>query len=244
MSEILVDDEEIKQIPKGSVNAKLINIKGFERMVRDMLKGGGVTSFVFGSSRSGKTTFLVNHFIPLFEEYTNVIAFLPNYSAKIYKPLKDIIILPELKDDIISDVVKFQRDQMSLEGYNKLEDKPKWTFVLDDVTADLFKQSPEVSRCYTTYRNVGISTITAIQYVMMAKKESRANVNISLYFKLNTPEARLSVIKDHLPDLFVTPRGGEKMTNEKKADAYSALTRDYIVVSDNLNGQYYILPRD
>lgn len=248
MSSILVDQSFNKEVPEGSVNADIINISNFNTMVEKMLKGGGVTSFVFGSSRSGKTTFLVNHLIPLFEKYSCVIAFLPNYVASIYEPImnkKEVAIIPELRPDIIEDVVQFQRDQMGMPEYKKLKatEKPRWTFVLDDVTSDLFKQEAEVARCYTTYRNLGISTITAAQYVMMAKKESRANVNLSIYFKLNTPEARLNVIKDHLPDLFITPKGHKKLTNEEKADAYAALTEHYIIVSDNLNGDYHILPR-
>jgi len=245
---MLVDQSFNKEVPTGSVNADIITISDFNNMVDKMLKGGGVTSFVFGSSRSGKTTFLVNHMIPLFEKYSCVVAFLPNYVAQIYEPLlkqKDVAVVPELRTDIIEDIVQFQRDQMAMPEYKALkkEEKPKWTFVLDDVTSDLFKSETEVARCYTTYRNLGISTITAAQYIMMAKKESRANVNLSIYFKLNTPEARLSVIKDHLPDLFITPKGHKKLTNDEKSDAYAALTERYIIISDNLNGEYHILPR-
>jgi hypothetical protein len=249
MSTIFSYSDIINEIPKRSVNASLITLAGFKELVRSMLKGGGVTSFVFGSSRSGKTTFLVNHMIPIFEESSCVIAFLPNHPAEIYRPLlvdKNVAILPELRTDVICDIVNFQRNQMSLPSYEDLakSERPRWTFVLDDVTSDIFKTNNEVSRCYTTYRNIGISTITAIQYVVMAKKESRANVNLSLYFKLNTPEARIAVIKDHLPNLFVTPPGSKKLTVEEKADAYAALTEKYIIISDNLNGEYHILPRD
>jgi hypothetical protein len=248
MTSLLIDNSESREVPKGTVNAQLITIAGFKKLVREMLEGGGVTSFLFGSSRSGKTTFLTEYIIPLFAEKTTVIAFLPNHVAQIYDGVKEsheCIILPEMRPDIIRDVVQFQRDQMSIENYKKLHkaERPKWTFVLDDVTGDIFKTSPDVSRLYTTHRNLGISSVICAQYVMMAKKESRANVNLSIYFKLNTPEARISVVRDHLPDLFIS-NTGKKFSVEQKADAYAALTQDYIIISDNLNGQYYILSRN
>lgn len=244
MSSLLYQDEP-KQIPKHSINARIITISALEKLISDYLKNGGVTMFLFGSSRSGKTTFLTNHIIPIFSKQTTIIGFLPNHVASIYDNVKSqdmIIVLPELRSDVINDIVDFQKIQMMREDYKTLSDPPKWTFVLDDVTGDIFKNNSDVSRCYTTHRNLNISCITCAQYVMMAKKESRANVNLSIYFKLNTPEARLTVVKDHLPDLFIS--SGKKLTNEEKSDIYQALTEKYIIVSDNLNGEYYILSRD
>jgi len=244
MTTLLYQDEP-KQIPKHSINANMMNIKQFEKLISSYLVNGGVTSFLFGSSRSGKTTFLTKYMIPIFAKQTTVIGFLPNHVASIYDEVKrdDIItVLPELRTDVIRDIVDFQKAQMTRPDYKLLNDPPKWTFVLDDVTGDVFKNNSEVSRCYTTHRNLKISCITCAQYVMMAKKESRANVNISIYFKLNTPEARLTVVKDHLPDLFISKN--KKLSNEEKADIYQALTEKYIIVSDNLAGEYHIIPRD
>lgn len=242
VARILVKTDETNAIPEHSVNAKLITIGKFRELIRGMLKGGGVTSFIFGSSRSGKTTFMINQYLPLFNEFSTVIAFLPNSVAQVYEPLRngEYVVMPELVTPLISDAVNFQKNQLELSNNEPID--TRFTFVLDDVTSDLFKNNNEVARCYTTYRNLGISTIVAAQYITMAKKESRANVNISIYFKLNTPEARLAAIKDHLPDLFASP-GKTKMTANEKADAYQALTEEYIIISDNLNGQYYILPR-
>lgn len=247
MTSMLVPKDIDRAVPRHSVNASMITVSGFEKLVREMLTGGGVTSFMFGSSRSGKTTFLINHMIPLFASETTVIAFLPNHVAEVYDRLKtndEAIILSEMREDVISDIVDFQRNQMSIQPQLPKSERPKWTFVFDDVTSDFFKTNVEVSRLYTTYRNLGISSIIAAQYVTMAKKESRANVNLSIYFRLNTPEARMAVIKDHLPDLFVSPDLRNKLTLEDKANAYAALTDDYIIIADNLHGDYHILKRD
>ena len=242
MSSILVENI-VKEVPPHSVNADIIDSHDFAKLVRGVLRNGGITMFLFGSSRSGKTTFLSNIITPLFAESSIVAAFLPNSVADVYDCMrenKNVVIIPELRTEVIADVVQFQRKQKSLPDYKTVEDPPRWTFILDDVTSDLFKNNNEVARGFTTYRNLGISTIVAAQYITMAKKESRANVNLSIFFRLNTPEARMSAIKDHLPDLFSIQ--GSSIAD--KADAYNALTRDYIIISDNLNGLYHLLPRD
>lgn len=219
-----------------TINAEKISLSKFKSVIQKPLSdGSGISIMMFGSSRSGKTTLLLDVLLPMFEEFIKIM-FLPSYSAAIYNSIResDAIILEEFTPSIISAAAIFQRTQREKFG----ADDNRFLVLTDDCTADQIKNNPAIKKGYTVYRNLNISTLCSIQYPMMANKESRANTNFSIYLKQNTAEARKSIVKDHLPDLIT-----QAIPIDVKADAYSQLTEKYVILSDNLNGVIYLLDR-
>lgn len=196
-------------------------------IISSLFTTGGVTISILGSSRSGKTTFLLHELLPLFKDFINIM-FAPSFSGKSYDWIRDSpevpIIVPSYDEEVVSSAVV-------LNSYR--EDKLPFCFIFDDVVT--LRSSNKLSEMFLTLRNLNISTIVVTQYYAMLKPEMRQNVNFSFYFKINSVEGRKKVATDILPDLFAD--------QDKPGEAYGQITEDYIIMSDNLNGLYYLIPR-
>jgi hypothetical protein len=175
--------------------------------------------------------------LPIFQDFVKVM-FLPSYSSSIYEELKEdsnAVILEEFSPSMISAVATFQRTQRET-----FPDTPDIRFLVltDDCTSDTLKNNPAIKKGYTVYRNLNISTICSVQYIIMMNKESRANTNFSIYLRQNTLEARKTIMGEHISDLIT-----DSISLDSKAAAYDQITEKYAIISDNINGVFYLLPR-
>lgn len=204
----------------ATLNASLISSP--EKIIKSLTSSGGVTITVLGSSRSGKTTFLINTLMPIFSDYVTLM-FAPSFSSSIYDPVRTVPVVQGYDESIVTAAAYLNKIR---------DDKLPILFILDDVVTA--KKSSTLSEMYLTLRNLNISTITLTQYYTMVKPEIRQNVNFSFYFRINSQEGRKNVVDTLLNDLFIT--GGT-------ADNYDLLTQKYIIMSDNINGSYYLISK-
>jgi|CXWL01.1.fsa_nt_gi hypothetical protein len=209
----------------GYVNASVITPKMMREVMSKLFVNGGVTMTLLGSSRSGKTTFLINELLPMFEDSVRIL-FTPSYSAAVYNPLKtveDIIVMPSFDSQMINLAV----------SYNSKEEKLPFVFILDDIVK---ARNVNIDEMFLTLRNLKMSTIVVTQYYSMVKPEVRQNVNFSFYFRINSEEGRKKVVANLLSDMFVTQGNAHEL--------YDVLTSSYAIMSDNISGKYYLIPRE
>lgn len=149
----------------------------------------GFTYLVMGSSRSGKTTFLLHMLEKFHKKNTINIFFCSNMNNSIYEGLKH----PE--DYIFSyyypEIVKMIHD------INKNnENKFKFNVIFDDVVS--IKNDKEVMKLLTIYRNSNISTFLLIQSPILLNSVARTNINYLFFFRFNSDEMIEIVIKKYL----------------------------------------------
>lgn len=225
------DDGEIK-ITKKMTSSKvdelketsLLNIMNNQDLIKNIENKSGNTFLLVGSSKSGKTTYLIE---------------LVNYLNDVYKTIhkKPIIILfsetmandkgiysrlpqgailyDEYDESIINTIIKIQKKT------NKIYPV---IIILDDV---INKQNPTISKLFTIYRNLNISTIICLQRLKMFSKNDRSNVNYIFSLKMNTNEAIQDMIDIFFKHILST-------------DDYINLTKNFNkIFLDNINGITY-----
>ena len=149
----------------------------------------GYTYLVMGSSRSGKTTFLLHLLDKFHKKNTINIFFVSNMNNAIYDDLKH----PE--DYIITyyhpEIIKMAHDINKNNG-----NKFKFNIIFDDVVN--IKNDKEVMKALTIYRNSNISTFLLIQSPILLNSVARTNINYLFFFRFNSDEMIEIVIKKYL----------------------------------------------
>lgn len=205
----------------------LYNIMNNQDIIKNIENKSGNTFLLCGSSKSGKTTFMIDLVNKLYETYNAIykrpiiIVFSETMANDkgIYNRLpSDTVLIDHYDDKIIKTVEKVQK---------KTNKKYPIIFVFDDIVDK--KGNSTISKCFTIYRNLNISTIILLQRMRMFDKTNRANINYVFLLKQNNSEG----IRD-LMEIFL--KG--KMTSNDYIQATSNYSKLYL---DNLNDLIYRL---
>jgi len=178
---------------------------------------------MFGSSKSGKTTFIVKHLYPLFFKGKGFVSVL--FTASLHAKVYD-----ELPDDVVKeDVFRCAQIKDAYRINHETGNKYKFVFILDDIVDQ--KEDETIKKCFTVYRNSGISTVLSLQDAILMKRTNRGNVNYSYFFRLNNDE-----LVEHVVKMFLSGYLPGK-TKDEKVEAYKRLTADHaFLFLDAVNG--------
>ena len=186
----------------------------------------GSTITIFGSSKSYKTT-LLKRILKRYYAGDDLITVLSafNIHSPIYKDLPSNIIKT---DSYSSTLVK------AMHRINKKTDnKYPFIVVLDDIIDE--KNDKNLENLFLTLRNAKISTIILLQHVTLMKSTSRANSNIFIFRKFNSPK----VIQNYVMEQFL---GGfypfTDLKMKDKVNLYMKITNEHdFFVLDPLNNK-------
>lgn len=189
-------DEPIQidiNIPKD-VKKALKKIKVKKSIKLNLDKETGNTTFILGSSKMGKTTFLMYIFKKYYqnENFINIL-----FSENKHICLYDV-------DDLIK--VGCYNDQcetiISLEHFinSKCNNKYKFLNIYDDIIQLKYKKN--FTKSILTYRNALISSIVSTQYSKLVDKGNRTNINNILLFGFNLDESIKPIINEYLGSYF------------------------------------------
>lgn len=189
----------------------------------------GTSTVIFGSSKSGKTTMLLE----ILDKYYNdesliTIMFADNgKNAEIYDNVnKNVIMLTHYDPLLIKQIHRIQK---------RTENKYQFLFVLDDII--LSKSDPQLLQLLLTMRNAKISTIILLQSVKLLSKSGRFNGNNFIFRHMNNSESIEEIMK-----LFLSGYGPfYKISTEDKIKLYKQITSDYsFIYLDALNDQFTV----
>lgn len=188
----------------------------------DLPEMGGFSVVCIGASRSGKTTVLKH----LVKEYMDKkLLFLTSFNdhAAIYKDLpKKTIISSSFHPELLKDFHTLQHETSN---------KYKACFIYDDAIGNELKNSSQITKLLTIYRNADMSSIFSAQSPTLVSPAGRSNANYILLFKLNSASDVEMTIKDFLLSYFPT-----KMTMNEKIHWYTEKTQDHhFICIDNIN---------
>lgn len=183
---------------------------------------GGFSVVCIGASRSGKTTVLKH----LVKEYMDKkLLFLTSFNdhAAIYKDLpKKTIISSSFHPELLKDFHTLQHESAN---------KYKACFIYDDAIGHELKNSSQITKLLTIYRNADMSSIFSAQSPTLVSPAGRSNANYILLFKLNSASDVEMTIKDFLLAYFPA-----KMTMNEKIHWYTEKTQDHhFICIDNIN---------
>ncbi len=177
----------------------------------------GNTCAIFGSSKRGKSTAMMNIFK---DYYANkvpddliAILFARNPQISAYSGVKGrLIMCDEFRSDIIADQCNINKVANNKFNFLNLIDdfiNLKYSLSLDDLLL--------------TLRNSNISTIICLQYVNTLSKAARSNVNNVLLFGQNTDEAAEVCINVYLKSWFRR----QKVPESQWVNMFHTITSDH-----------------
>lgn len=177
---------------------------------------GGFTIGFFGSSKSGKTTLMMELYKQKFDKAKYIATlFSVNSQIDAYNGTKYLLKTSQFGIE----EARYIRAQKYVNS--KTDNKYNFMILLDDFID--IRHSQVLNNLILTYRNSNISTMICLQYVRLLSKQARGNINSVLFFYSNSEEARLEIIKIYLGSLFrklgIAPQGWD--------EAYQYYTRDH-----------------
>lgn len=177
----------------------------------------GNTTFLFGSSKRGKSTLMMH----IYDRYYNTNSFVStlfsiNDQLDMYKGRPLLLRCPAFN--------KKAQKYIKLEKFinNKCANKYKWCNLIDDVID--VRHSKVLNNMVLTYRNSMLSTVMNLQYARLLSKQARCNVNNIILFGYNTDEGIADTVKVFVKSYF------KKMglTNETDMiELYKLLTNNH-----------------
>lgn len=225
-------DSECKECKKKKqyvVDTTINNLENLETLYPE--KQYMVTG-VFGSSKSGKTTFLNYLASKIHKDYDLLILFSSNLHTDNYKFFKE--------HGLVFD--KFNEKVINILHYIQKKTNNKFSFLifLDDEIDSKF--SPVLKSLCTTLRNSKFSTVISLQSHLMMNKISRNNLHRVFFLKLNSTEEILELIQKMLYTSVPVPKS--VTLKHAKIDYITKLfiknTENYnMMVLDNLDNKIY-----
>lgn len=201
------------------------NIRFKEDINLKLDRNTGNSTIILGSSKRGKSTVLMYLYEKYYAHDKNFISTLFSINAHIdlYKNHKNL-----LKCNTFNDKAE---TYVQMEKYinSKTDNKYKFVNMFDDIIDQ--KYNKLINEMVLTYRNSNLSTLMCLQYVYLASKMIRANVNNILIFGFNNYAVELDAVKSYLKPYFV--RMGLK-TEEEQIDFFHHVT--------NNHGFFYLHP--
>lgn len=180
-------------------------------------EGTGNTTFLFGSSKKGKTTLMMH----LYDRYYNDsdwigTLFSPHAHIDHYKKHKLLLKCPVFHKD----AQRYIRLEKQIN--NKCENLYDFVNLIDDVIDA--RHNKALNELVLTYRNSNISTVMCLQYSNLLAKSARANVNNIICFGFNSDEAVEVTVKSFLRDFF---RKMGIIGLEEQIEFYKEVTADH-----------------
>jgi hypothetical protein len=216
---------------------KISRIDIYNRFHNRMIEERGANMCVFGSSGSGKTTFLIDMINSLQMKLPDMITtlFTPSLSAPIYSKLNDNIIVAGDMSDVI---INCQRNiNKKLGAADSVGSGIKYRFL--NITDDIVDQNNSMDqvKAFLTDRNLKISSIVSIQDAKLINKKARGNINFVLLGRFNNREAQRSIIESFLLGFSLFTRDWEK-----NYALYDKLTSGHKwLFIDQLEGKIYTI---
>lgn len=222
-------------IKKGMDNSRVVGIdnnneKG-NHISLSFDSSTGNTFVLFGSSKSGKSTLMMEIYNKWFSSFKSVDSqkmllttlFAMNPQIDVYNngPLSKYIIKSDKFDDNCSTYIDWQR-KVNKDNGNKFY----FLNMFDDFIDIRYNRL--INNLILTYRNSNMSAIICLQYVKLLSKSARNNVNNIILMYLNTDEAIDDCIKSYL--LGTIKRNG--LTNDP-ISWYRDMTRDHNYIHIN-----------
>lgn len=184
--------KEPTSIPaSGNMDSKVL--KGLSSKLQFDMETGN-TFCLFGASKSGKTTLMMEIYRKMFPRYCKLsklltTIFAMNIQLPIYQD-KYIIQCPYFTPDVAK-YVDWQR------RLNKLNNNEyKFLNMFDDFIDVRHKDI--INNLILTYRNSNISSIICLQYVNLLSKAARSNINNVFLLHMNTDESIEVAVKSYL----------------------------------------------
>ena len=187
----------------------------------------GQTLLICGSSKSGKTTQLLE----IIEKYYDnkdyiTILIAENIHSKVYSGLsKNILKMNYFDEELLRGLHRVNR---------KLKNKYKFCIIFDDVI--LHKNSSMIMSLVCTMRNAMFSTVLLFQSIQMLAKTNRQNINGCIMKRQNNAEAIELIMRDYLGGY--KPFYGKSM--EQKINLYRKATSEYkFIYLNNLSDEIF-----
>jgi hypothetical protein len=176
---------------------------------------------LLGSTRSGKSTFLVYLYQQLFKDHVAVCQTMSS-ANQIYKELgKNVGVCPMYCPEILHDMYQINK---------KTNCHYKFLAIVDD--CPISKNDKELMKALCVYRNTDISVVIANQELSMFNATARSNINYVCLFKLNSDMAIEKCVKTYLRSYFPAHMNINEMIR-----AYREATSDHrFFLIDNLAG--------
>jgi len=177
---------------------------------------------LLGSTRSGKSTFMVHLYNQMFKMTHITVCQTMSTANDIYKELgKNVAVCPKYCPELIKDMYTINK---------KTECKYKFLAIVDD--CPISKNDKELMKALCVYRNTDISVIIANQELSMFNATARSNINYVCLFKLNNDMAIEKCVKTYLRSYFPAYMNLNEMIR-----AYREATSDHkFFLIDNLAG--------
>jgi hypothetical protein len=229
--------EEIKEEPQTESQTELqtepqtqekINCKmPLSKFKLELSEETGNTIAIFGSSKSGKTTQLLEIIKKHYDKKDYITLLIAeNKHSKIYSNLgPNIIKMSFLDEELIKGLHKINK---------KLKNKYKFCIIFDDII--LMKNSTMIMSLICTMRNAHFSSILLFQSVQMLAKTNRQNINGCIFKRQNNNEAIELIMKNYLGG-FVPFYG---LSMDDKIKLYREATKDYkFIYLNNLSDEIF-----
>jgi hypothetical protein len=177
---------------------------------------------LLGSTRSGKSTFLVHLYKQMFKGTHITCCQTMSTANEIYSELgKEVAVCPKYCPELVHDMYKINK-----------ETKNKYHFlqIIDD--CPITKNDKELMKALCIYRNSNCSIVIANQELSMFNATARSNINYVCLFKLNSDMAIEKCVKTYLRSYFPAHMNLNEMIR-----AYREATTDHkFFLIDNLEG--------
>ena len=184
------------------------------------------STIIFGSSKSGKTTQVIDIINKYFNDKNLIVIFM---SSNIHKPIYDtlpktVIKLDRWDENIIKHVHHIQK---------KTKNKYRFLFASDDIIDN--KNNKMIQQLILTLRNSLINSIICLQDTKLLSRTARNNGNNFIFRHYISEDRREDAIKLVLNGY--QPFHSLRNLNEKKG-LYQILTKDYgFIYLDALDGR-------
>lgn len=188
---------------------------------------GGCSWLLCGAGRSGKSTLMKYLYKTYYRKFISVM-FSMNRHADIYKDMDNKIIV---SDKYLPEVISEAHELNS-----KCDNAYPFLFISDDYVDYSIKNSQEITRLLTIYRNANMSSIFSFQGRTLVSPVGRNQVNFICIFQQHTAKEWKNVI-DEFMDMWL-PMG---MTMpEKIAFCHEACNDHQFFFVDNIKGECFI----
>lgn len=155
-------------------------------VVKNISVGSGSTFLFLGSSKSGKTTSMIQAALTFKRLYKKTIIILCSGTYK-----SDGGMWSSLKTELGDDFIPVEDLSKSVDLAETIQKETNGVkpilFLIDDIVDQ--KNNKSALKLFTTLRNLNISTMMALQHCMMFNKNSRGSVNYIIAGRLNNSES-------------------------------------------------------
>lgn len=182
---------------------------------------------IFGSSKRGKSTLIVEIYNKYYKNNSKIITIL-------ISPSSHIGIFKELPKKVLK-VNKFNKDTITLlqdlkKIQNKTDNAYEFLIIIDDCVNVRFNRI--LNELILVMRNSMFSTIISLQYDKLLSKQSRSSINSIICFGINSDESIESLLKSFFKSELI------KKTNKTKMNELIEMYRE---LTDSNDGHSFFV---